>query len=191
MQKKFKLQTLLEIAIFAGLAMLLDLIPSFKPHPSISISIAMIPIFIIAFRWGFRASLISGFLWGVLQIVTGDAWILTPLQAFLEYFLGFAFIGFAGIFARQIQTNLEQKNMSKTRIYIVIAIFVGSIARYFWHALAFIIFFDQYGIEVANGPVIFSATMNGITALGAATLCSIVLILIISKAPQIVTSANK
>lgn len=59
MKKTFNLQTLLEIAIFGALAMLLDLIPSIKPHPSISISFAMVPIFIIAFRWGVRASFAS------------------------------------------------------------------------------------------------------------------------------------
>ena len=60
--KKFNLQTLIEIAIFAAFAMALDILPSFKPHPSISISFAMIPIFIIAFRRGFAAGVISGFL---------------------------------------------------------------------------------------------------------------------------------
>src|SRR5699024_12191266 len=79
--KRFKLQTIIEIAIFAALAMILDFLPSIKFGPSISISFAMVPIFIVAFRWGFIASTISGFIWGILQIATGDAWILTPMRS--------------------------------------------------------------------------------------------------------------
>src|SRR5690625_998678 len=108
MKKTFNLQTLLEIAIFGALAMLLDLIPSINPHPSISISFAMVPIFIIAFRWGVRASFASGFIWGILQIVLGDAWILTPLQAFIEYFIAFAFVGFAGLFMNRSEEHTSE-----------------------------------------------------------------------------------
>ena len=109
--KRFDLETLLEIAIFAGFAMVIDLFPSFKPNPSISISFAMVPIFIIAFRRGFLAATISGFLWGVLQIATGDAWILTPTQAFIEYFIAFTCIGFAGLFSSIIKSSLKDKKM--------------------------------------------------------------------------------
>src|SRR5699024_6634796 len=97
MKKTFILLTLLEIDILGALALLLDLIPSIKPHPSISISFAMVPIFIIAFRLGVRASFPSAFICVILRIVLGDASIFTPLQAFIEYFIAFAFVGFAGL----------------------------------------------------------------------------------------------
>src|SRR5690625_4826016 len=123
--------------------MLLDFLPSIKFGPSISISFAMVPIFVIAFRWGFIASTISGFLWGILQIATGDAWILTPMQAFIEYFIAFACIGFAGLFARSIQSNLKDKEKGKALIWIVIAVYIGSLTRYFWHFVAGVIFFKR------------------------------------------------
>ncbi len=191
MKKTFKLQTLLEIAIFAALAMLLDLIPSIKPHPSISISFAMVPIFIIAFRWGVRAAFISGFIWGILQIALGDAWILTPLQAFIEYFIAFAFVGFAGLFAQQIKGSLLNNNKKTAMFYIVIAVIVGSAARYFWHFIAGVVFFSEYAFEAGQGPIIFSLIANGITFTGAAITCSILLVLLISTAPHLITSAKK
>src|SRR5699024_11679581 len=55
----------------------------------------------------------SVFSWGILQIVLGDAWILTPLQAFIEYFIAFAFVGFAGLFMNQIKRNLLENNKAK------------------------------------------------------------------------------
>src|SRR5699024_581579 len=120
MKKTFNLQTLLEIAIFGALAMLLDLILSIVSHHSISISLSMVLIFIIVFRWGVRASFASGFIWCILQFVLGDAWILTPLLAFIVYFIAFAFVGFAGLFMNQIKRNLLENNKAKANFYIII-----------------------------------------------------------------------
>ena len=189
--KRFKLQTIIEIAIFAALAMLLDFLPSIQFGPSISISFAMVPIFIIAFRWGFIASTIAGFIWGILQIALGEAWILTPMQTFIEYFIAFACIGFAGFFSHIIQTNLKGNERGKALIWIVIAVYIGSLTRYFWHFVAGVIFFKKYAIEAGKAPVIYSLTTNGITYFFAALACSFVLVLIISRAPILVTATNR
>lgn len=191
MRKSFKLQTLLEIAIFAALAMLLDLLPSIKIHPSMSISFAMIPIFIIAFRWGVRAGFISGFIWGILQISIGDAWILTPLQAFIEYFIAFSFVGFAGLFSNKIKVNLLKHDKKTAIFYVVIAVIIGAAARYFWHFVAGVVFFSEYAFEAGQGPIIFSFIANGITFTGTAILCSILLALLILTAPHLITSAKR
>ncbi len=171
--------------------MLLDFLPSIKFGPSISISFAMVPIFIIAFRWGFVASVLSGFLWGLLQVTLGDAWILTPLQAFIEYFVAFAFVGFAGIFSKSIQNNLQAKSKIRAICWITLAVFIGGVARYFWHFLAGVIFFKNYAYEAGKGPIIYSLTMNGITFFFSSLACAIVLILMLSRAPQLVTSGRR
>lgn len=171
--------------------MLLDLLPSIKLHPSMSISFAMIPIFIIAFRWGVRAGFISGFIWGILQIALGDAWILTPLQAFIEYFIAFSFVGFAGIFSNKIKSTLINNDKKSAIFYIVIAVIIGAAARYFWHFVAGVVFFSEYALEAGQGPIIFSLIANGITFIGAAISCSILLILLILTAPHLITSAKR
>src|SRR5699024_7787618 len=150
-----------------------------KPHPSISISFAMVPIFIIAFRWGVRASFASGFIWGILQIVLGDAWILTPLQAFIEYFIAFAFVGFAGLFMNLVKRTLLVNNKANAIFYIIIAVILGPAARYFWHFIAGVVFFSGYAFEEGQCPIIFSLIANRITFIGAALTCSSVLILFI------------
>src|SRR5699024_8018250 len=180
---------------------------------------------------------------GILQIVLGDAWILTPLQAFIEYFIAFAFVGFAGLFMNQIKRNLLENNKAKANFYIIIAVILGSAARYFlhfivgvvcfsdfflfaglimnqikrnllennkakanfyiiiavilgsaaryfWHFIAGVVFFSEYAFEEGQGPIIFSLIANGITFIGAAITCSIVLILLISTAPYLITSAK-
>lgn len=190
MSKKLDLQTMIEVAIFAALALMLDLLPSLRIGPSISISFAMVPIFIIAFRRGFLAAFTSGFLWGVLQIAIGEAWILTPVQAFIEYFIAFACIGFAGLLIKPIKTNLSEKHITKAMTWIVVATFVGAFARYFWHFLAGVIFFREYAIEAGQAPFIYSLVMNGITFLSSAIACSIVLVLVLSKGSRLITSVK-
>ncbi|MBU8878596.1 energy-coupled thiamine transporter ThiT [Bacillus sp. FJAT-29790] len=183
--KKLSLPAMIEASFFAAFALILDLLPSIKLSPSISISVAMVPIFILAFRWGFKVSLISGFLWGILQIVTGDAWIATPLQAFIEYFIAFACIGFAGLFYNLIQKHLSFGDKKEALGWMVVAVCVGSIARYFWHFLAGVFFFGSYAPEGVSA-VAFSFMANGASMLGAAILCSIVVVLILSTAPRLI-----
>ncbi|MFD1849563.1 energy-coupled thiamine transporter ThiT [Oceanobacillus bengalensis] len=189
--KKLRLQTMIEVAIFASLALLLDLLPSLQFGPSISISFAMVPILLIAFRWGFLAAATSGFLWGVLQVTIGEAWILTPLQAFIEYFVAFACVGFAGLFMRPIKQSLKNNKTTTAMSWIVLAVYVGAFARYFWHFLAGIIFFASYAEEAGQAPFIYSFTMNGIAYFFTALACSIVLVLILSKSARLITSAKQ
>lgn len=182
--KKIGLLAMIEASFFAAFALILDLLPSIKISPSISISFAMVPIFIVAFRWGTKVALASGFLWGLLQVAVGDVWFLTPVQFAIEYFIAFAFVGFAGLFYQTIQTHLKSGNKKSLLLWIVIATFVGSIARYFWHFVAGFIFWGEYAPE-GMSPVLFSLVANGSTMLGAAVLCSIVLALLILNAPRL------
>ena len=172
------LQAMIESAILATFAMIIDILPlSLKLPTGGSISFAMIPIFIIAYRWGFKSAFLGGLVWGLLQIVVGDAYILTPVQAFIEYFIAFAFIGFAGLFYRPIQkalltsneNSLEQSNLGnrkdkhsskqnqgkKVLAYIILATFIGSFARYFCHFIAGIIFSGTICAERSISCVIF------------------------------------
>ncbi|MGN7175324.1 energy-coupled thiamine transporter ThiT [Paenibacillus sp. FSL R5-0490] len=183
--KKLSLTAMIEASFFAAFAIILDFLPSIKLSPSISISAAMIPIFILAFRRGFKVSFIAGLLWGILQIAMGDAWIATPLQAFIEYFVAFACIGIAGLFYRVIQNQLQAGNKKKALAWVVLAVFAGSLARYFWHFIAGVIFFGSYAPE-GMSPILFSFLANGATMLGAAILCSVLAVLIISSAPRLI-----
>lgn len=184
--KKIKLQALIEAAFFAAFALILDLLPSIQLGPWMSVSCAMLPIFILAFRWGFTVSVISGFIWGLLQVATGDAYILNIVQFLIEYFVAFAFVGFAGLLYKQIQTAFfAEKKKAKGLILAVLAVFLGSIARYFWHFLAGVVFWAEYAPE-GMSPVIYSLVVNGATMIGAAIFCSILIVLLLSAAPRLI-----
>ncbi|HLR64655.1 MAG TPA: energy-coupled thiamine transporter ThiT [Pseudogracilibacillus sp.] len=135
---------LIEIAIFTALALILDIIPflNFKIWPAGgSISLAMIPVFILAFRWGLKAGLTSGFLWGMLQIAVGNAYILHFLQGAIEYGLAFTVLGFAGVFSKQIQQAVKEKNTRQTFTYITYGVLLGASLRFLCHFVAGFVFF--------------------------------------------------
>src|SRR5699024_4031545 len=103
----------IEVAILTALALILDIMPflKFKIWPmGGSISFAMIPVFILAFRWGLKGGLLSGFLRGILQIATGNAYILNFWQELIEYALPFTVIGFASIIANTLQQAINEGN---------------------------------------------------------------------------------
>jgi thiamine transporter len=175
---------MIEAAFFAAIAMVLDLLPAIHVTPAVSISFAMVPIFIIAFRWGFKMSFIAGFTWGLLQVVTGDIYFLTIVQFLIEYFIAFAFIGFAGLFYPVIQKVVQQGNKKAAALWIIAAVFAGSVARYFWHFVAGVIFWGEYAPE-GTSPFMYSLIVNGGTMIGAAVLCSIVLMLLLSASKRL------
>src|SRR5690625_859819 len=90
----------------------------------------MIPVFILAFRWGIKGGLLSGFLWGILQIATGNAYILNFCQGLIEYSLAFTVLGFAGVFAIPLQqAAINYKNAHLIR-YIIVGILLYDTGRF-------------------------------------------------------------
>lgn len=140
-----KILFLVEVSIFTALALLLDILPlSFKIWAQGgSISFAMIPVFIVAFRWGLKGGLLSGFLWGMLQIATGTATILYPLQGFIDYGIAFTVIGFAGVFAGKVQEAVKDGRTKVYLTYITAGVLLGSVLRFLAHFTAGVVFFGS------------------------------------------------
>lgn len=183
--RKISLQAMIETSIFAAMAMVLDLLPSIKLSPSISISFAMVPIFIVAFRWGVRMAFVSGLLWAMLQFATGDAFVLTPLQGFIDYFVAFSSIGMAGLLAPAVQRAADAGNKSMLIFVTTIGIFIGSLLRYFWHFISGVVFFAKYAYEAGKTPIVYSFVANGITMIFSFLSCVIVISLVLSIKPQL------
>lgn len=122
----------MEGTIIAALAIVLSLIPT-NIGPSFTVSLGMIPVTLYAFRRGFVPAVYAGFLWGILHFVIGNAYILSPLQGFIEYFIAFAFAGFGGLFAKKVQSLSEENRVHQLNLFIVLGTFTGTMARFFWH----------------------------------------------------------
>lgn len=183
--KSNRLQILMEVAIFAVVALILDLfIPSIGP---LKITVKMIPIIIVALRRGLLPGILSGFLWGFLQFVMGDAQILTLSQFVLEYFVAFAMVGFAGVASNPLQKALrvEPDNVSKQILLVTSSLVLGSFLRYVIHFLAGFIFWGHYA-PAGQGAVFYSLTINGTAFISETLTCILVLVFLAGSYKRLV-----
>lgn len=186
---RVKLQVLLEGAIVAALCMVLSLIPT-NIGSSFTISLGMIPITIYCLRRGLKAGLFAGLLWGLLHFLTGNVVFLSVVQVLIEYLLAFTFAGFAGIFSTKIQKVIKKNETKRVIGFIVLATFVGGIARFFWHFIAGVVFWGEYALWGMN-PWQFSFIMNGGSGLATIIVSSIVILLITKTYPKVLVPESK
>lgn len=177
-----KLLMLVEIAIFAGIGLVLDQI-SFKFWAQGgSISFVMLPILIMAVRWGILSGITTGLLIGVLQMSFG-AYILHWVQALLDYVVAFSVVGLAGIFRKQILQAASEVNKKNITLYIVLGVVVGGILRYAAHALAGVVFFSEYAGD--QNVWLYTLIYNGSYMIPAIILTAIAGSLIFTSAPRL------
>jgi thiamine transporter len=176
-----------EVAVFSALAYLLDFaagLLSLKIWPQGgSVSIAMVPIYLMAFRWGIKGGLLTGFLLGLLQFILGFSQIYTLVQGIIDYFIAFSVVGLAGIFANLVKDSLKKKEKGKWVTYVLMGAFLGSALRYLCHVLSGIVFFGEYAPE--GQPVaIYSLLYNGTYMLPSFIVSAIIMIIVISAIPK-------
>lgn len=177
---KLRIQVWIEIAICAGIALFLDVV---VPTPSFAfvISIKMLPIIILSLRRGLLAGVIGGFIWGLLQFVIGDAYILSIVQFIVEYFVAFALVGLAGVLSGRMQTLLRDQptNYKSQALVASGALIIGSFARYIIHFIAGVWFWGAYAPE-GQGAVLYSFLVNG-GAFLSETLTTLVALVLLTR----------
>lgn len=178
----------IEATIIAALATALSFIP-LNIGPSFSITVGQPVLVLYALRRGLKPGLAAGFLWGVLHILVGTAYILTPLQGFIEYFVAFGFTGFAGLWANKMRADLNTNDAKHSVLVIILASLVGTFARYFWHTIAGYYFWGQFAPE-GWSPWLYSITMNSISALATGTFTIVVLLIVLRTTPQLFIPKN-
>ena len=129
------IRTIVEVALFAAIGYILDEIQgafavSFTSGGSIGI--AMLPIIIIAYRRGWLPAILTGIIMGAFDMTT-KAYIVHPIQVFLDYIFPYAFVGVAGFF-KPLFDKAEDK---KTKIlWLVVGIVSGGTLKLVSHFLA-------------------------------------------------------
>ena len=208
MNKKISVRMLVEIAIFAALAVALDMLEGGIFRGIFinggSIGIAMVPVFIIAYRRGLLAGILTGLIVSLLQMLGGIYVIsgatyegamkfLAPFfQVMLDYVLGFTLVGVAGAFAH----NYHNATTSKNKIlWIIVGTVVGGLLKYTSHVLAGGLFWlDPTGdpfLGVSNGSWWFSFVYNGAACIPSIILSTAVIILIYKIHPQFLEVSEK
>ncbi|MCA0988029.1 energy-coupled thiamine transporter ThiT [Guptibacillus algicola] len=175
-----RLVLLLEIALMAGIGVILDLF-SIRLWPNGgSVSLAMVPIFLIAFRRGVGAGVVTGLLVGLLQPLLVAPFYVHPIQFLLDYPIAFMVVGLAGLFSVSADKT-KKKRITK----IAIGCFVGSLFRLVTHFLSGVIWFGDMAPE--GTPVaLYSFLYNASYLFPAAAVSIVVLALLSSTSPKMV-----
>ena len=199
--KDTRLITMIEGAIIAGVCVALSFIPLNTANAAFDLSLGLIPLGVYALRRGLLPGMAAGFVWGLLLIVLGKAFILTIPQVVLEYPLAFAFGGLGGVFAGRLRRFLSEAESSLGervrdgramraptgsgwRGAITTVIFAGIVAaaaRWFFHFWAGVIFWGSYAPE-GMSPYLYSFIMNGSSAAANAIMVAVILSILVKTA---------
>jgi len=149
-----QIRIMTEIGMAVALAVILNFIPLWRMAQGGSVSLEMLPILIIALRWGAGPGMMAGVVYGLLQLALGP-FIIHPAQLILDYPLPYMLVGLAGIFSSKI--NLKEKGSRYS--WLLLAVFTGGLGRFMSHFLSGAIFFAQYAPEGQN-PWMYSTIYN-------------------------------
>ena len=147
-----RLSVLVETAILAALGVALDRFVLFQMPQGGSVSLVMLPIFLLAYRRGLGAALVGGFLVGTIQLAFGG-YFLNFFQVSLDYFLAYTALGLAGLFKKQ--------HLTPTIVNIVLGAIVGATGRLVSSFLSGVIFYGEYapeGVPVWQYSLIYNAS---------------------------------
>ncbi|MDF2985625.1 MAG: putative proton-coupled thiamine transporter YuaJ [Eubacterium sp.] len=119
--KKMSTRMVVEAGIMIALAQVLSYFKVYEsPYGGSVTAGSMIPIVIFAIRWGSKPGLLAGLVFGILQFLLGPKYSYHPLSILLDYLLPFASIGLAGLFKKNLATNL-------------VSTFIAMFARFMFH----------------------------------------------------------
>lgn len=163
-----------EIGVAVAISTVLNFLPLFKMPQAGSVSLEMLPIFLIALRWGGKPGLMAGVVYGFIQLIV-NPYIIHPVQMLMDYPLPYMMLGIAGFFS-------IRKNGGKEINYIqtFLALFTGAFARFVVHVLSGVIFFGSYAPEGQN-VWIYSTIYNGSFMIPSLILCYIIIVIILKN----------
>lgn len=151
-----------EVGIFVALGLVFDFLAQFYSSAiwpfGGSVSLAMLPIFIISYRYGLKGGIITGGLIGTIQMLWAGSGIIHWSQALLDYSLAYGVVGIAGIFSKII---LKNENLKIKLFFSNLGIFLGGILRLIAHVASGYIFFKEYaGSTDPKAIFLYSFTYN-------------------------------
>ena len=163
MSKEINTRVLAEIAISIALATVLSMIKAGLPFGGSITLGSMVPILLIAYRRGLKAGLLTGIVYGLVQMIV-DGWVYHPLGMILDYPLAFGVLGLAALFKKKP----------------VIGVSVTLTLRYISHVISGILFFYMYAPEGVS-PIVYSLTYNATYMIPETITSSILIYLLVQR----------
>lgn len=158
--KKVKLNTpmMVHISLMLALTVILHTFRLYHMPQGGSVTLgAMIPLLLIAFRYGPVVGYLAGFIYGLLNLLQ-DPYILHPVQVLFDYPLPYMALGLAGYF--------------KDRM--LLGAIVGSCGRFICHFISGVVFFASYA-PPGTSPYWYSLVFNATYLLPELMICLLIL----------------
>ncbi len=143
MEKK-KARLLAESGVMIALAAILSLIKIFAlPYGGSVTLCSMLPIMLIAYRNGTKWGLLTGFAYGIIQLILdipsgvfkGITLGAVAGVVVFDYLIAFTVLGLAGLFKNKIKNPVPS---------ILCGVLIAGVARYLSHAASGFIFWSDY-----------------------------------------------
>ena len=176
------IRALCEGAIMVALAQILAYLKLYELPQGGSITLAMVPIFFFAVRWGWKKGLGCAFVFGLLQLLLDGGFAIGWQSMLGDYLIAFGVLGLAGIFTGKPYS-------------IFAGTVVGSVARFLVHWVVGATIWAEYmpdeffGMTMTS-PWFYSLLYNGSYMLPSIILCVVVFALLYKPLKKYFTSAD-
>ena len=184
-----RLVIMTEIALTLALSYVLGWFKVWQMPQGGDVSLAMLPLFVLALRRGLPVGLTTGFLYGVIDLMHPPLYIVHWVQFFLDYPLAFMAVGLAGAFAPVLSRALKQGRAGLALWGAIIpGVVLGAAGRFAFHLVSGAVFFAEY----AEGQPVwaYSAAYNSFVFVSAA-LCGICAVIVLFVLQRVVPVEGK
>lgn len=161
-----KTRILSECALIVALAVMCSFIKVWEMPQGGSIALTMVPLFIISYRRGVGAGVLSGMIYGVISLMFAGV-IYHPMSILFDYILAFGIIGISGFF---------KKNLAG----IILGTTVGVSGRFISSFVSGAVLFGNY-VPMGQNPWIYSLIYQSTYLVPELFICLAVLIFLYIK----------
>ncbi|KHD37231.1 proton-coupled thiamine transporter YuaJ [Clostridium acetobutylicum] len=170
---KFTTKLIAQVGVVLALSTVLSLFKIYKLPQGGSVTLgSMVPILLIAFFYGPEVGFLTGFLFGIIDLML-EPYLLHPIQVLFDYPLPYMALGFAGYF----------KN--KKLLGTVIAVFI----RFVFHVISGVVFFASSAPK-GQSPLIYSIVYNGSFLSIDCIICLVIIAIIPLKRLYTISTSN-
>ncbi len=140
---KFTTKLITHISISVTMALILNMFVVYKMPQGGSVTlVSMLPIFFISFVYGANAGVLTGLIFGILNLILGG-YVVHPIQVLLDYPVPFMLLGIAGVFPKHINLGM----------------IIATSLRLLAHVISGFVFFAEYAPKGQN-PLVYSFIYN-------------------------------
>ncbi len=166
--KKTKILT--ECAVAVALAVLCSFLRVWEMPQGGSISLTMVPLFVVSFRRGALAGIISGSIYGLVSMLISGV-IYHPMSIILDYILAFGLIGISGFFTSKLPG-------------VIAGTCLGVGGRFLSSLVSGAVIFGSYAPEGQN-PWIYSLVYQATYLVPELIICLVILVFLSTKSRRL------